>query len=228
MILYSGPLSLYSRKVEIALGEKGLGHETVYVPFTQTMGYAPKHKQVVASNPKGQVPVFADGDLTLYDSTVIIEYLDEAYPQPPLYPRGAKDRARVRLLELEADEVMLQAVRPLMFRTEPPGADAERRATQEEQARLAAPMISANHARLDARLVENEFLAGDFSAADIATFMMVHWALRLGGPPIAGLANLRHWYGILSDRASFKQVVAEIAAADRELSYPVPGAFAGL
>lgn len=228
MILYSGPLSLFSRKVEIALSEKGLACEIVHVPFTQTMGYAPRHKVVIAANPKGQVPVFVDADLTLYDSTVIIEYLDEAWPDPPLYPRKARERARVRLLELEADEVMLQAIRPLMFRTEPPGADAERRARQEEQAKLACPLIAANHARLDAGLAGREFLAGDFSAADIATFLQVHWALRLGGPSLRGLASLRRWYGSLAARPSFARVVAEIAAADRDLSHPVPGAFAGL
>jgi glutathione S-transferase len=228
MILYSGPLSLYSRKVEIALGEKGLACEIVYVPFTQKMGYAPKHKAVVAANPKGQVPVFIDGDLTLYDSTVIVEYLDEAYPRPPLYPDDARQRARVRLLELEADEVMLQAVRPLMFRTEPPEADAGRRTKQEEQARLAYPMIAANHARIDSRLAESGFLAGDFSAADIATFMMVHWALRLAGPSVANLANLRRWYKSLAARPAFSKAVREIEAADREISYPVQGAFTGL
>ena len=121
MILYSGPLSLFARKVEIALAEKQLAFERVFVPFTQTMGYAPKHKAVLKANPKGQVPVLVDGDLTLYDSTIIIEYLDEAYPAFPLLPREPVARALTRLLELEADEVLLPPIRTLMFRTEPPG-----------------------------------------------------------------------------------------------------------
>src|SRR3954451_9976116 len=57
MKLYSGPLSLFSRKVEIALHEKGLAFERVMVRFTQTEGYHPKHPDVLAANPKGQVPV---------------------------------------------------------------------------------------------------------------------------------------------------------------------------
>ncbi len=61
MLLYSGPLSLFSRKVEIALHEKGLPFERVMVPFTQAAGYAPKHPAVLAANPKGQVPVLVDG-----------------------------------------------------------------------------------------------------------------------------------------------------------------------
>ena len=65
--LYSGPLSLFSRKVEIGLREKDIPFERVPVPFSQDKGYAPKHPEVVAANPKGQVPVLTDGALTLYD-----------------------------------------------------------------------------------------------------------------------------------------------------------------
>ena len=64
MKLYSAPLSLFARKVEIALREKGLAFERVMVPFSQERGYAPKHPDVLAANPKGQVPVLVDGDLT--------------------------------------------------------------------------------------------------------------------------------------------------------------------
>ena len=63
MKLYSGPLSLFSRKVEIALHEKGLAFERIMVRFTQTEGYHPKHPDVLAANPRGQVPVLVDGDL---------------------------------------------------------------------------------------------------------------------------------------------------------------------
>ena len=85
MKLYSGPLSLFSRKVEIALGEKGLAFERVMVPFTQERGYQPKHPVVLEVNPKGQVPVLVvDDTLRLYDSTLIFDYLEDAFPRPPL------------------------------------------------------------------------------------------------------------------------------------------------
>src|ERR1700682_1793069 len=99
MKLYSGPLSLFSRKVEIALHEKGLAFERVMVPFSQATGYAPKHPDVLAANPKAQVPVLVDGDLTLFDSTLILEYLEDAYPRPALWPADAKARARGRQIE---------------------------------------------------------------------------------------------------------------------------------
>src|SRR5215475_3526947 len=145
MLLYSGPLSLFSRKVEIALGEKGLAFERVMVPFSQAQGYAPKHPAVLAANPKGQVPVLVDGDLTLFDSTVIFEYLEDAYPTPPLYPRGAAARARCRLVELTADEILFSPLRRLTYRTEPPDADAQRQAEREAEGRQAETVIREHY-----------------------------------------------------------------------------------
>ena len=51
MKLYSGPLSLFSGKVEIALSAKGLSFERIMVPFNQTVGYSPKHPEVLAVIP---------------------------------------------------------------------------------------------------------------------------------------------------------------------------------
>ena len=221
MLLYSGPLSLFARKVEIALAEKGLAFDRVMVPFTQTHGYAPKHAAVLAANPKAQVPVLIDGDLALYDSTVIIEYLEDTYPAPALLPPDPAARARCRLMELEADEVLLLPVRALMHRTSPPGPDAARRRLQEQEAVKAEAAISVNYGTIAEKLSGREFLCGGFSAADIATFMVVHYALRLGGPPLAGHHDLTAWYTRLAERRAFGNVIAEIAAADRELSYPV-------
>lgn len=221
MHLYSGPLSLFGRKVEIALREKGLPYTCTMVPFTQTRGYWPKDEFVLASNPKGQVPVLADGDLTLYDSTVILEYLEDAYPAPPLYPRDAKSRALCRLTELEAGEVLLAPVRKLMFRTEPPGTDTGRREQQEDEARRMEPAIRANHDRLDLKLRHGGFLCGEFSVADIATFLTVLYTLRNGGPGLGRHGNVLRWFDRLASRPAFAGIIAEIEEADRALSYPV-------
>lgn len=219
--LYSGPLSLFARKVEIALREKGLDFERVMVPFNQTTGYDPKHPEVLALNPKGQVPVLTDCGLVLYDSTVILEYLDEAYPQPPLYPSSPADRARCRLDELYADEIMFSALRPLMHRTSPPTSDRTRRMAQEADALIAEEALLRHYAVLEERLAGREFFSQSLSAADIALFMDVLFALRLGGPGLAGFDGLANWYERLSDRPAFATVAAEIAEADRRLSFPV-------
>lgn len=221
MHLYTGPLSLFGRKVEIALREKGISYRRTMVPFTQDKGYAPKHDVVLAANPKGQVPVLVDGALTLYDSTVILEYLEDVYRSPALYPVEAGSRALCRLAELEAGEVLLSPVRKLMFRTEPPGADLARREAQERDAVPAEALIVEGYDRIDRRLEEKEFLCGFFSVADIATFLAVYYGLRNGAPGFDQQRNLRRWYGGLVSRPAFSMIVAEVEAADRELSFPV-------
>ena len=228
MKLYSARLSLFSRKVEIALREKGLSFERVVVPFSQGQGYSPKHPDVLAGNPKGQVPVLIDQGLTLYDSTVILEYLEDAYPSPPLYPRTAAERARCRLFDLFADEVMLVPLRALMHRTGPRPADPERWAADEAEAERAEAVLDGHLAELDQRLRGKTYLCGAFSAADVSVFMAVLYGQRLGGPPLGGHRQaLSGWYARLSDRPAFAEVAAEIVAADRELSTPVEGAYGG-
>ncbi|MBM6580584.1 glutathione S-transferase family protein [Microvirga sp. BT689] len=225
MKLYSGPVSLFSRKVEIALYEKGLAFERIEVVFSQTRGYSPKHPDVLALNPKGQVPVLVDGDLSLYDSTVILEYLEDAHPEPALYPKAPRERARCRLFDLFADEIMLAPLRFLMHRTEPKPEDLGRWEAKEMKARGAEPVIAGHFAELDRELHGRDYLCGAFSAADIAVFMTVFWARRLGGPSLKGHDNLAAWYARLSMRLAFARIVSEILAADAELSAPVAGAF---
>lgn len=218
--LYSGPLSLFARKVEIALREKGLAFERIMVPFNQTTGYDPKHPEVVALNPKKQVPVLNDAGLVLYDSTVILEYLEDAYPQPPLYPQNPAQRARCRLDELYADEIMLPALKPLMYRTGPPSSDQTRRMAQQADALIAEAALEQHYNVLEDRLAGREFFAETVSAADIGLFMMVLFSLRLGGPSIAPYDGLSRWFERLKLRPAFTQAVAEIAEADRRLSFP--------
>lgn len=225
MKLYSAPLSLFSRKVEVALDEKGLTFERVMVSFSQSKGYSPKHPDVLKANPKGQVPVLLDNDLSLYDSTVILEYLEDAYPEQPLYPRVADDRARCRLLDLFADEILIVPLRALMHRTSPRPLDADRWAANEAKAEQAEAVIGHHFVDLDRQLRGRSHLCDTFSVADISVFMGVLFTQRLGGPPLDGHPDLAGWYARLAERAAIAKVVTEIAAADRELSMPVQGAY---
>lgn len=227
MKLYTGPLSLFARKVEIALEEKGLAFERVTVPFSQTKGYDPKHPEVLRINPKGQVPVLVDGGVELFDSTVILEYLEDAYPRPPLYPAEAAGRARCRLLDLYADEIMLPPLAALMHRNTPGERDPERWAASEEKAKDAMARLDAQFTELNEKLGDAEFFCGAFSAADISVFAMVFYALRLGSPALDGHPALARWYRRLLRRPAFSSIASGILAADRELSAPVDGAFGG-
>ena len=218
MKLYSGPLSLFSRKVEIALAEKGLAFEREMVPFTQAKGYSPKHPAVLAANPKAQVPVLVDGDLTVFDSTVIIEYLEDAYPAPPLFPHEPKARAHCRILELYADEVLFAPVRNLGYRTEPPHPDPQVQDLREEEGRRADAAIRGYYGDLQDQLGAQDYFCGAFSAADIGLFMTVLFAMRRKGPGLDGHPTLAQWYARVKARPSAGKAAAEIAEADRVLT----------
>lgn len=221
MRLYSGPLSLFSRKVEIALYEKGIDFERIEVAFTQDQGYRPKHPDVVAANPKEQVPVLVDGDLTLFDSTVILEYLEDSRPMPPLYPSDPRDKARCRLVELDADEILLADVRRLMYRNEQPPADAEKRKVRQEEGQRGMEGIRGHYERIEKGLGTKDYFCGVFTVADIAMFTTVHYAVRLNGPRLDSFPSLAAWYRRVGERTSVARVVAEIAEADRKLSWPL-------
>ncbi len=218
MKLYVGPLSLFSRKVEIALREKGIAFEREFVAFTQARGYEPRHPAVLAHSPKRQVPVLVDGDLALFDSTVILEYLEDRYPTPPLYPATPLARALCRLIELDADEILFAPVRNLLYRTEPPHADPGRQAEREAAGKAAETAIGARFAELDRRLLARDFFCDGLSVADIGMFMTILFTQRLNGPDLGAYPALDGWYRRLLARPAFAQAAEEIAAADRELS----------
>jgi glutathione S-transferase len=90
-------VSPYVRKVLVCMELKGLDYEVD--PITPFFG----NDEFRRLSPLCRIPVLIDGDLVLTDSTVIAEYLDEAYPEPPLLPREPKERARARWLEEFAD-----------------------------------------------------------------------------------------------------------------------------
>lgn len=221
MRLYSGPLSLFSRKVEIALYEKDIDFKRVEVAFTQYEGYRPKHPAVAAANPKGQVPVLVDRDLTIFDSTVILEYLEDAYPAPPLYPADPRKKARCRLVELDADEILFADVRRLLYRTEPPLADAGRQKARQEEGQRGEKGILGHYRRFQEQLGTRDYFCGVFTVADIGMFMTIHYAVRTNGPPLDAFPALAAWYRRIATRPSVARVVEEIAEADRRLSSPL-------
>src|SRR5262245_8424766 len=89
-----------------------LGNKDLTVSMTRL--YEPKHLEVARVNPKQQVPVLVDGDLEIFDSTQIFEYLEDLAPTPPLWPPGPAARARARLVELKSDEVYFPHIIRLM------------------------------------------------------------------------------------------------------------------
>jgi glutathione S-transferase len=209
MRLYSGPLSLFTAKVRIALGEKGLAYERVEVGWSLARRYEPRHPDVLALNPKGQVPVLVDGDLVVYDSTLIFEYLEERHPEPALYPRDLAGRARCRQLEAAADEILFPHVWSLIDGSFYPAGAGGR-----DEPRLAAARqgVVRFAAELDKQLADRAWLCGGFSVADIASFVMLHAAATLGAPLPEEQANLRAWLGRSLARPAIAREVAELSA----------------
>ena len=86
------PLSTYSRRVLIALLEKGIEHEKVLVDLGARKQKEPEYQ---ALNPYTRVPTLVDGDFVLYESTSILNYLEATHPSPALVPSDARGRALV-------------------------------------------------------------------------------------------------------------------------------------
>ena len=214
MKLYSGPLSLFTGKVRIALDEKGLAYELVSVPFGR-QGYQPKHPDVLALNPKGQVPVLVDGGVELFDSTIILEYLEDRYPTPPLYPRDVAERARCRQLEASADEILFPAVFELITEVFYKPGSAARDAERVARARAS---IALHYDGLERQLPGRAHLCGDFSVADIGYFMTVTFAANFGDTIRDEQPALRAWYDRVLARPSVTREVMGLATAMERIS----------
>src|SRR5262245_22443213 len=201
MRLYSGPLSLFTGKVRIALDEKGVPVDLVSVPFSRAAGYEPKHPEVVRINPKQQVPVLVDGDLELYDSTLIFEYLEDRYPTPPLFPADPVARARCRQLEAAADEVLFPSIFELIQEVFYKQDESARDGARIERARRA---IADHYDALERRIGDAPYLCGQFTVADIGYFMTSTFASSLGAAFSAAHPRLQAWYARLLERPTFQ------------------------
>jgi glutathione S-transferase len=200
MKLYSGPLSMFGAKAEIAAHEKGLAFELVMVPFEMKTLYQPKHPEVLRINPKRQVPVLIDGDLEIFDSTQIFEYLETIKPDPALWPAEHKPRARARLLEHKSDEVYFPPIVRLMGLQATPDDPAA------VEARAAALSFFDG---MEKAIADKEWLAGSYSYADIAFYMAQIFGDRMGAPMTDAHPRLQAW----RDRMSARPAVRKVAGA---------------
>ncbi len=214
--IYSGPLSMFGAKVEIAAREKGIEFDLVMVPFDFERGYTPKHPDVLRINPKQQVPVVVDGDVQVFDSTQIFEYLEDRWPEPPLWPRSVAARAQARRLELYSDEIFFPPVIRLMgLRGNPDPVDAP-------EWKTARAAIEAHYLCIDQRLQGREYLADQFSYADIAFYMAQFFAARHTVPMTADHSNLLAWRERMIDRPAVRTVVTAMVGYLRSQGRAIP------
>ena len=213
MKIYSGPLSMFGAKVEIAAHEKAIPFELVMVAFDPARGYEPKDPDVLRINPKRQVPILIDGDLALFDSTQIFEYLEDVKPQPPLWPRDARARARARQLEHRSDEVYFPHIIRLMGLEDRP----------DDPAAVAARDGAARYYReMEEKLGTGDYLAGTYSFADIAFYMAQLFGARKGAPMTEETPRLLAWRARMTARPAVAKVAGAMAAYLRSIARPVP------
>jgi glutathione S-transferase len=191
MKLYNGPVSMFGAKAEIAALEKGLDFEVELVPFNLQTRYDPKHPEVLRINPKKQVPVLIDGDLELFDSTQIFEYFEDIKPEPALWPREPKARARARQIELRSDEIFFGEVMKVINA-------ASRTAPETVQAMAAT---NALYPEME-KYLSGDYFAEEFSYADIAFYMAQFYAGLLGMPMPGELTKLNAWRERIAARPS--------------------------
>ncbi len=202
LTLYSGPLSMFGAKVEIAMIEKGLPVDVIMVKFDMEKLYEPKNDNVLRINPKRQVPVLIDGDLELFDSTQIFEYVEDIAFNPRLWPIDPRERARARLLEHMSDEVYFPHVIRLMGLQ-----DKLRNKVPDPTTVAALEACAAYYQRMERQLGDNDYLAGSYTYADIAFYMAALFGERMNAKMTDATPNLLAWRDRMGARPAVQEVV---------------------
>jgi len=170
LTFYFGSGSPYAWKVWLALEHKGIPFEAKRLSFDNDDTKTP---QFLAINPRGRVPAIVDDGFALWESSAIIEYLEERYPDRPLLPKDIKARAKVRRMVNEADnylaaasnELVEQAVYLTPAERDPDKTVAAKKQMLEELDRLT-------------KCFEGNYLAGELGLADYAAYPYVRMAQR--------------------------------------------------
>jgi glutathione S-transferase len=190
----------FGQKVRIVLAEKSLTYELVAVDLAQGEQRRPEFLRL---NPFGRVPVLVDEDSTVYDSTIIIEYLEDEYPEPPVLPGLGSSalRARARLFEDFADTSFTPQVGQLMAEMARPDAERDQSRLQRLQRAIERVFDYLNY-----ELNGQQFLAGEFSVADIGFAPRMLVVGQLGLEIGANRPNLDGWFKRLMERPSIQSL----------------------
>ena len=189
LTLYDADRCPYCARVRIVLAEKGLEHETVIVDLDDRPAW------IYEKNPLGRVPVLEEDAFVLPESAVINEYLEERYPEPPLWPADPAERAAGRLLVERFDQLS----RPYY---------ALRRGDEDARERLGDEL-----AKLDGTLAARPFLTGrEFGLADAAYLPWILRAETMLGVDLDPYPALAEWMARAGERASVAAETTLLAA----------------
>lgn len=195
------PLSPYAQKVKMALLEKQL-------PFEVTLADvdAPDARARMG-NPRAEVPVLIDGSVQVFQSSVILQYIEDRWPEPALLPADPAERARVRILQeicdTAYDAVNWGVIEIVMFKR----AEGPLAASILERARA---QVRGLNARLESELAVRPFFNGDsFGFGDLVVYPYVNGAASLGNKPAEG-GKLQAWLKSMRARPSAERLKQDI------------------
>ena len=195
--LYSCPRDPYCHRTRWVLTEKNLAFETINVDFAKLP------EDLIDLNPYQALPTLVDRELVLYDSRVIIEYLDERYPHPGLMPVDPVSKARTRLMLYRIDRDWYTLADAL------DSGDAERAAPARRELRESLMSI------LPLFAAKPFFISDDFTLIDCYLGPLL-WRLRHWGIELPATAKpLLQYASRLFDRRGFKAALSEV-----ERNYP--------
>lgn len=192
MTLFSSPVCPYSHRVRIVLAEKGITFEVVGVEKDKLP------EDLLDLNPYHSVPTLVDRELVLYDSQVIIEYLDERFPHPPLMPVDPVSRAKTRLALHRIDQDWFSQVQ-ILETGDAKKADKARKILRES-------LISSS----EVFAFKPFFLSDDFSLVDCAIapllWRLPHYGIEL---PAAKTGPITEYVERIFERETFKSATTE-------------------
>ena len=170
LTFYYGSGSSFAWKVWLALEHKAIPYDLKVLSFDQGDTRAPAFRAIA---PRGKVPTIVDDGYALWESTVILEYLDEAYPERPLLPKSLQDRATVRRIAAEGESYLGPLIGELvwatLFRKGPADAD----------------VFADLHKRLDEELprfeamLHGDYFANALSLADLTVYPAMRMIRRV-------------------------------------------------
>jgi glutathione S-transferase len=198
--LYEHPFSPYVQKVKISLFEKKVPFE-VEIPNAFSGGSTDFGK----SNPRLEVPALVDDGFAIFDSSVILEYIEDKWPTPPMLPASPRDRARVRMIE-DLCDTYYEAINWGLMEVQ-----AWKRVTGEAAAALSkrgAEQTAGMYQRLERELGSNTYFNGaNFGWGDLSVFPYVNGSVIWGFGPKPD-SKLGVWLALVNQRDSIKKTVA--------------------
>jgi glutathione S-transferase len=162
LTLYDNPFSPFARKVRLVLDHKGLACERIDALAID------HHERLLAVNPRGEVPVLVDDDLTVSNSSDIVAYLEDGYPDPSVLPEEPKLRAVARAWERLSDSLLDAIIHDISIWSWP----THRRKDTPPQGLIDAGRRDLWRIldRVESALEKSSFLCSGLSIADLAAF----------------------------------------------------------